>query len=138
MRPCWILPPGFHAVRALGDKTEHLSAVLSSQESDQQKGEPLPVCGTQSIPHPSHNHGMQHSWGRNQQRGHPYPTAPEGKICMEACSSGLPRGSCSHPNPSLCSSPFLNEMAKQTGFVPWLISIPVLALEPVRQQKGSC
>lgn len=74
-------------------------------------------------------------WGRNRQQ--PYPTAPEAKILMEASSSGLPRESHSHPNLPLCSSPFLQELAEQMGFVPWLASIPVLALEPARQQKGS-
>lgn len=68
---------------------------------------------------------------------HPYPTAPEAKILMEAFSSGLPRGACSHPKLSICSSPFLNELVEQMGFVPWLTSIPVFALEPVRQQKCS-
>lgn len=74
-------------------------------------------------------------WGRNQQQ--PYPTAPEAKILMEASSSGLSRESHSHPNLPLCSSPLLQELAEQMGFVPWLASIPVLALEPARQQKGS-
>lgn len=70
-------------------------------------------------------------WGRNQQQ--PYPTAPEAKIPMEASSSS-PN---SHLNLPLCSSPFLQELAEQMGFVPWLVSIPVFALEPARQQKGS-
>lgn len=74
-------------------------------------------------------------WGSDQQR--PYPTAPETKIPMEASSPGLLRESHSHPNLPLCSSPFLQELAEQMGFVPWLASIPVLALEPARQQKGS-
>ena len=80
------------------------------------------------------NHGMQCCWGRNHQS---IPTAPEAKILMEASSSGLPRGSHSHPKLSHCSSPFLNELAEQMGFVPWLTSIPVFALEPVRQQQCS-
>lgn len=75
--------------------------------------------------------------GQELTRVHPYPTAPEAKILMEASSSCLPRGSRSHPKLSLCSSPFLNELAEQMEFVPWLTSISDCALEPVRQQKCS-
>lgn len=72
---------------------------------------------------------MQCCWGRNQQQSVPTLLLQKPKSSWKhlALASLL-----FHPKLSLCSSPFLNELVEQMGFVPWLTSIPVFALEPVR------